>query len=365
MNRKHYILGTLALLCLLGTGYYAWTLYDEHRKQVAEWSEGAKAAFEEALWMEVNKRAEVPFNSSSIEEEGMITLKEKIPDTVFITSHLGRIGYRIECTRYDNSLIKETRKRAALSTLFSSHPLSVDTLDMCWNRLLLAKKILVNSKIRYIKTDLELRNDTVYSKVDNHLRFDSLTVSYLGFRCEHEVAAFVSYPYWLFSLSGGDYCILSFPWILFLLLIVFYSKLEALVKRTLMHEKVIEKEIIVEKEVYIADIQIDKADILNLPDGTSFDTFAKVLTRGEIKHNIQPQSASLLKLFLSKSDYKVTSEEISWELWQVKREKDRLYSAIRRLRNDLKNVKSDLTIFCSDGIYELKFPISSNISDQN
>ena len=49
MKRKHCILETLALLCLLGTGYYAWTLYDAHRKQVAEWNEGAKAAFEEAL----------------------------------------------------------------------------------------------------------------------------------------------------------------------------------------------------------------------------------------------------------------------------------------------------------------------------
>ena len=60
MKTQHYILGVLAILCLLCTGYYAWTLYDAHRKQVAEWNEGAKAAFEEALWLDVNKRAEVP-----------------------------------------------------------------------------------------------------------------------------------------------------------------------------------------------------------------------------------------------------------------------------------------------------------------
>ena len=58
IKRKYLILGVLALLCLLGTAYYAWTQYDAHRKQVAEWNEGAKAAFEEALWMEVDKRAE-------------------------------------------------------------------------------------------------------------------------------------------------------------------------------------------------------------------------------------------------------------------------------------------------------------------
>ena len=48
MKRKFYIFGVLAALCLLGTGYYAWTLYNAHCKQVAEWNEGAKAAFEEA-----------------------------------------------------------------------------------------------------------------------------------------------------------------------------------------------------------------------------------------------------------------------------------------------------------------------------
>ena len=77
MKRKYLILGVLTFLCLLGTGYYAWTLYDAHRKQVAEWNEGAKTAFEEALWLEVNKRTEVPFYSSSSVEHGMTTLQER------------------------------------------------------------------------------------------------------------------------------------------------------------------------------------------------------------------------------------------------------------------------------------------------
>ena len=54
MKIKYYILGVLAVLCLLGTGYYAWTLYDAYRKQVEEWNEVAKTTFDEALWMEVN-----------------------------------------------------------------------------------------------------------------------------------------------------------------------------------------------------------------------------------------------------------------------------------------------------------------------
>ena len=89
MKRKYYILGTLALLCLLGTGYYAWTLYDAHCKQVAEWNEGAKAAFEEALWIEVNKRSNIPIYSYSRGENEMTTLNEKIPDSVSVMTMNG------------------------------------------------------------------------------------------------------------------------------------------------------------------------------------------------------------------------------------------------------------------------------------
>ena len=54
-------MGVLASLCLLGTSYNFWTLYNTHCKQVEEWKEEAKASFEEALWMEVNKRSDIPF----------------------------------------------------------------------------------------------------------------------------------------------------------------------------------------------------------------------------------------------------------------------------------------------------------------
>ena len=363
MKRKYYILGLLAVLCLLGTGYYAWTLYDAYRKQVAEWNESAKAVFEEALWMEVNKRAEVPIFSSSSGEHGMTTLKERIPDSVSVMTLEGFRKYKIDRDKYENSLVKETRNRAGLSTLFSLYPLSVDTLTMCWNRLLSVKKILVNSKIRYIHTDLELRNDTICSKVDGHLRFDSLTVSYLGFRCEHEVVAFVSYPCWLFALSCGNFCMLLFPWILLVLLFVCYPQLEEWVMQKLTCEKVIEKTVEVEKEIHVVDIQINQVGIFNLPDGTIFDSFAGTLTRDGVRQRLQPQSVSLLKLFLSKEDCQFTSDEICMKLWGDTSLSYRLHSAISRLRNDLKAVKSKLIVTCSYGCYELKSPISSKSSE--
>ena len=169
MKRKYYILGVLALLCFLGTGYYAWTLYDAYRKQVAEWNEGAKAAFEEALWVEVNKRAEVPILYSSSEDGNMKTLGAKIPDTIFITSPLGRKGYHIEHDRFERSLVKDSDKRAILGALLYEYPLSIDTLAILWNNKLFDKEIPAQSQIRYVYTDWDLQNDTVYSGASKHL----------------------------------------------------------------------------------------------------------------------------------------------------------------------------------------------------
>ena len=218
MKRKYYILGVLATLCLLGTGYYAWTLYDAHRKQVAEWNEGAKVAFEEALWLEVNKRAEIPIYYSSSREAGTTILNKTLPDTIFITSPLGRRGYHIEQTHYERSLVKESDQRAVLGALLYKYPLCLDTLAIHWNANLANRKIPAQSQIRYVYTDWDLQKDTIYSVNESHL--DSLTVSYLGFRCEHELVAFVSYPYWLFSLEKCYWVLLS--WVVFILLVVFF-----------------------------------------------------------------------------------------------------------------------------------------------
>ena len=360
MNRKYYILGTLAILCLLSTEFYSWILNDAYRKQLVEWAEGAKAAFEEALWLEVDKRAEIPIYTSSSGEEGMITLNGRIPDTVSVMTIEGFRKYKIDREKYDNSLIKETVPRAHLGVLLEKYPLSIDTLLINWDSLLSKKHIYVKNQIRYIYTDLNLNNDTVFSVVAKRLpRMDSLVVKYLGFRCEHEVTAFVSYPYWLSSISGSDYCILSFPWILLLLLIVSYSKLEVLVKRKLMREKVIEKEIIVEKEVYIADIQIEKAKIFRLEDDSFFDSLVGSITKGDFSHALPPQTALLLKLFLCKENHRLSTNEIQQELWKGQGTTAQLHKAIQRLRMELKKVSSDIVIKNVNGDYELKLSISS------
>ena len=361
MKIKYYILGVLAVLCLLGTGYYAWTLYDAYRKQVEEWNEVAKAAFEEALWLEVNKRAEIPFYRYSSEDGGIMTLNERIPDSVSVMTADGLWKYKIDRYKYDNSLVKETMRRGDLGALLEMYPLSIDSLAVYWDNTLSEKQMPVRNQLRYVYTDLELQNDTVYSIADKQLfGLDSLTVKYLGFRCEHELVAFVSYPYWMNGFNSSDWCVLLFPWFLLVLLFVFYPKLETLVKGKLTHKEVIEKtieiekEVIVEKKIHVADVAIDKAQVYELPGGGLFDSFSGTVTKGDFVHKFPPQSALLLRLFLRTKNHLLSTAEIEQELWNGNGSTDKIHKVIQRLRVELKKVSPDLVIKNINGKYELK-----------
>ena len=354
MKRKIYILGTLALLCLLGTGYYAWTLYDAYQKQVAEWNEGAKAAFEEALWIEVNKRAEVPIYYSSSGEEGVTTLNEKIPDSVAVMTMNGWQKYKIDRYKYDNSLIKEGKKRGHLGALLEMYPLSIDTLMFQWDSLLAERQIPSLGQIRYVYTDWKLRNDTVCVLTDEKMvRSDSLITRYLGFRCEHELVAYTSYSFWKSSLLSLSVCWLMLPWMVWGLLYFFYASLERFLQKKLVRKEV------VEREIHVADVVIEKAKIYQLPDGSLFDSFSGTLTKDGMTKQLPPQSAILLKQFLRKENHCLTSSEIEHELWNGRGSTDQLRQAIQRLRRDLKAVSSDVVIKNVNGDYELKLPISS------
>lgn len=110
---------------------------------------------------------------------------------------------------------------------------------------------------------------------------------------------------------------------------------------------------------------MDETDVIRLPDGTLLNPFSGSLNKDGLQQRLQPQSVSLLKLLLSKDDYRATSDEICIKLWGDAKYSYRLHSAVTRLRNDLKAVKSELIVGCSYGVYELKSPISSNISNPN
>jgi hypothetical protein len=311
--------------------------------------------------MEVNKRAEVPFYSYSSSENGITSLNKRIPDSVSVITIDGFRKYKIDRDRYENSLIKETVRRGDLGFLLEQYPLSVDTLSVRWNGLLPSESFFGQTLVRYVYTDLNLENDTVFSSIEKRLsRLDSLTVKYLGYRCEHELTAYVSYPHWMSSIAGGDGCILLLPWILYVLLFVCYPKLEALAKRKLIHKEVIErtieveKTVVVEKEIYVADVSIDKAQVYELPDGSLFDSFSGTVTKGASVYTLPPQSTLLLRLFLRKKNHHLSTAEIEQELWNGNGSTDKIHKVIQRLRVELKKVSPNLVIKNVNGDYELK-----------
>ena len=281
-------------------------------------------------------------------EKGVTTLKERIPDSVFITSKLGRRGYRIELFRFENSLLKENVGRYLLTTLLEIQPLSVDTLLMDLDSLLMEKQIPLQTQIRYIYTDEELKNDTMYAHADSRLQLDSLTVKYMGFRCEHEVMAFVAFPQWLQGLSWGAWFGLVLPWVAWVLLLVFYAPVEAYFRRKFVSEKV------VEKEIHVADVTIDKAMVYRLSETILFDSFAGTLMSGDTTYTLTPQSSLLLKLFLRKENHRLSPEEIMQELWKGNATSDQMYKAIQRLRKELQKASSEIVIKNVNGDYELK-----------
>lgn len=347
MKQRTIILGIGALIALAVSGVYGMRLYGKSCRQVEEWNEVAKATFDEALWMEVNKRSSIPFYHNYRASNAVITLQKRIPDTVRVMTPMGFRKFKIDRYKYDHSLIQETEKRGLVGALLFISPLSVDTLVIRWDSLLVSNQVLAKNRIRYIYTDEELQNDTVLTAKKGQT-MDSLTVRYLGFRCEHELVGYVSYPFWLSSLSVTEWGFLLLPWCVWGLLFAFYFPMERFIKKMLVREK----------EVHVADVPIEKAKVYRLPDGTVFDTFAGTLVKGEMKTSLSPQSNILLKLFVRTSNYQVTAEEIDLRLWNGKGSKEQFRTAMSRLRKDLKEVLSPLTVRNEEGIYELKNPHS-------
>ena len=347
MKQRTIILGIGALIALAVSGVYGMRLYGNYCRQVAEWNEVAKTTFDDALWMEVNMRSSAPFYHASSFSGGMTTLQKRIPDTVRVMTVTGFRKFKIDRYRFNNSLIQETEKRAMTGFLLTKYPLSLDTLVMRWDSLLVNNQVLARNRIRYIYTDEDLQNDTVFTAKKGQT-MDSLTVRYLGFRCEHELVGYVSYPFGLSFFSVTEWGFLLLPWCVWGLLFAFYVPMERFIKKKLVREK----------EVHVADVPIEKAKVYRLPDGTVFDTFAGTLVRGEEKTSLSPQSVNLLKLFVRTTDFQATVEDIDSRLWYGKGSKEQLRSAIFRLRKDLKAVHSPLVIQNEGGIYELKNPHS-------
>lgn len=349
MKNKRYIFLLIILICLMVTGYNLWRLYGNYQSDVLLWKKEAEALFEKALLVELEKRGNIPVKIKSSEQAETSVLNESYPDTVVVAIGQKHYWFAIPKYKTENSLMKDMKRRTIQGILLEKYPVSVDTVVHVWDSLLVRRQLPSHVGVRYTYTNVEENVDTSFSpKNFFSLAMDSLTVRYMGARCEYEFTGYVGVPALGKVLAIGDWLVLIIPWILFGGIIAFYG----------VFLRIFVKEKVVEKEIHLADVPLEKAKLYKLPDGILFDTLACSLRKGDSVHNISPQSVNLLKLFLRNDFYRISAEEIDKGLWNGRGSNDQLRNAIYRLRKDLKSAGAMLVIQNVNGIYELKVPDS-------
>lgn len=353
--RIHTITVSIAiLLCIVITGGYSVVLYHGVQKRLSEWKASARETLVEALWIEVQKRGNIPVDVITVNPTKVQTLKEDAPDSVTMINKYGRKTYKIPREKFANSLIKESEKRMILSILLEKHPVSIDTLNRNWDSLLLAKKIAANTYIRYSTTDLQECTTTTYSNKYRQ-KADSLAPCYMGYRCEVETTGFVLYRWWQ-MIDGWQWALLVLPWACLCIFMFTYRRIAFFFKEKFKEKEVViqEKETIVEKEIHVAEVKTDTIDIYKLEDGTSFDPVKRILRRGDKEKKVAPQITILLKLFLLSENLCLKDDDIYKEMWAGNGDPERLSTLILRLRKTLKEI-SDITVFYDGNkTYQLK-----------
>ena len=356
MKQNIIALSIATFFCILITGGYSVTLYRDVQKQLPEWKESVREALVEALQIEVRKRGNIPVDVITVNPTEVQTLEEKVPDSVTLTSKYGRKTYQIPREKFANSLIKERRKRILLSVLLEKHPVSVDTLNRNWDSLLLAKKIVADTYIRYSITDLQEYTTTTYSrKYRQNLRADSLTPCYMGFRCEAEVTGFVLYRWWQ-MIDGWQWGLLVLPWIGLCIFMFAYRRIVPFFKEEFKEKEVVihEKETIIEKEVHVTDVRAKTIDIYRFEDGTDFDPIKKILRNGDKEKKIAPQTSILLKLFLTSENQCLKEDEIYEAIWGGNYSPARLSTLLLRLRKTLEGISDITVVYDGNKTYQLK-----------
>ena len=337
----------IILICLMVTGYNLWRLYGNYQSDVLLWKKEAEALFEKTLLVELEKRGNIPVKIKSSGQPETSVLNESYPDTVVVAIGQKHYWFAIPKYKTENSLMKDMKRRTIQGILLEKYPVSVDTLVHVWDSLLVRRQLPSHVGVRYTYTNVEENVDTSFSpKNFFSLAMDSLTVRYMGARCEYEFTGYVGVPALGKVLAIGDWLVLIIPWILFGGIVAFYGVLL----------QILVKEKVVEKEIHLADVPLEKAKLYKLPDGILFDTLACSLRKGDLVHNISPQSVNLLKLFLRNDLHRISAEEIDKGLWNGRGSNDQLRNAIYRLRKELKSAGSVLTIQNINGAYELKSP---------
>lgn len=120
MGTRTITVSIAILLCIVITGGYSVTLYHDIQKRLSERKASARETLVEALWIEMQKRSDIPVDMLTVNPAKAQTLKENTPDSVTLISKYGKKTYAIPREKFTHSLIKERKKRMLLSILLEN-----------------------------------------------------------------------------------------------------------------------------------------------------------------------------------------------------------------------------------------------------
>ena len=318
-------------------------VYGWRKNRVEHWNEVACEAFKEALNEDLKSRSDlsVPFSRGN----GLLSVVDTIPRSVFVTSKYGEREYKIEPYKHRNNIASDSQRRMLHSVILEKRPLNSDTLNAKWKRRLDEQKVSASTLVRVSVTDLDYHTAVEHSQLYNqeYLR-DSLFTCYAGYRCEVEIAGFVNYA-WIGNLNVMDCLKFSTP----LFVVLCFCLLGRLFRDKVKKHFIKVLSMIIERKVE------NKSLIYRLPDGTLFDFDRSLLENSEHHtQHLSRQSKILLRAFMETKDNRLTSNEIMSILWSEGNGKlENVHQVVTRLRNVLTSM-TKMTLVNEDYAYQLK-----------
>lgn len=308
--------------------------------------EQSDVAFKDALEKEFVQRGSEVNLKYSVNRKSPLPSNKKI--VVSMTDELGTKEYLIDPEKNAMNVTTDPDLRMYHTVLFKERPLHPDILNNNWQRALQSKGINAKTGLNIVVMDRNHNNHQKLSK-DGFMcvpNFHLFTL-YIGYMCEIEVSSFIHY-----SMLN----ILIDNWLSFFLLFLGVMATTSLTLFLLIKKEKTEKEdVLLLSNASIPTVEDSHPRIYIISPDTLFDSVTQQLTfKGENEAKLSEQLSALLILFMEAENYEMTDETIINKLWPDNSgNPDRLYSAMKRLRKELKLDPSVLITHIHPNKYKL------------
>ncbi len=228
---------------------------------------------------------------------------------------------------------------------------NVDSIEHNWKRLLGENGLCCkNIGVRVLCNNIDGKMDLMLSRGMNQVgQPDSLLATRVGCNNEVYVTAFMKQQVGKSDTFFWDYVVL-------IAISVLMIGLFFICMRELRHGN---RSINLKEYIYVTDAKIDEVNNYLITEDSIYDVFSKTIQRGKITYKLTSQSGLLFHLFLRIPEHRLTQEDIFQHLWNGEGTKERVYTAIKRLRKELKNSPAQLEIVHLGNAYQLKLSNSA------